>query len=244
MKNRANWQRENYAKYWVDQVSKYGFDDYCKGLLNLILSKKPSSVYELAIGTGWPFAISLNENGVAVAGSDISELLIQEIKNNYPNINVVAQTYEDIKPNQANQYCLVYCFRSSWYFPDIYKALDAMFMLVKEDGFVIFDIMNKDSDYIKNMIKSHRILFPYTILKNVYKTIMNAFFSRRYLVQSLWNIHEIPVSSKDIENYLAKKGVSFKKYSINQITDNINSQFKDIGISNSKIIFECQLKGK
>ncbi len=240
MKNRDSWQKDNYAKFWVEQVNKYGLDEYCKGLIELILSKNPSKVYELAIGTGWPFAISLSEKNVSVSGSDISELLVKEIKSKYPAIDAVVQSYEDVLPNPEKQYDLVYCLRSTWYFPNIYKAFDAMFMLVKNNGYVVFDIMNKDSDYIKSMIKTHRLMFPLTMVKNLTKMVLNTFFRKDYLVQDIWNIHEIPVSPKDVEAYLDKQGVSFRKYSINQIRDNINSEFKDYGEFNSKVIYECQ----
>ncbi len=39
MKNRAKWQKGKYSKFWVNQVVKYGFDDYCKGLIDLIKKK-------------------------------------------------------------------------------------------------------------------------------------------------------------------------------------------------------------
>lgn len=240
MKNRDSWQKDNYAKFWVEQVNKYGFDDYCEGLTKLILSKNPSTVYELAIGTGWPFAISLSEKDVSVSGSDIAELLIKELKSNYPNIDAVVQSYEDVRSNPEKQYDLVYCLRSTWYFPNIYKALDTMFMQVKEDGYVLFDIMNKDSDYIKSMIINHRLMIPFTIVKNVIKIALNTFFRKGYLVQDIWNIHEIPVSPKEVDAYLIQKDVSFKKYSINQIRDDINQEFRDYGEFNSKVIYECQ----
>ena len=64
MNNRQKWQKELYSKYWINKVKKYGFDSYCKGLCKLIESKSPNSVYELAIGTGYPFAINFFQKGI------------------------------------------------------------------------------------------------------------------------------------------------------------------------------------
>jgi ubiquinone/menaquinone biosynthesis C-methylase UbiE len=240
MKNRESWQKNKYAKFWVEQVNNYGFDEYCKGLIKLLLSKNPSNAYELAIGTGWPFATSLSERNISVSGSDISELLVEGIKSKYLVIDAVVQSYEDIRPNPEKKYDLVYCLRSTWHFPNIFKALDSMFMMVKNEGYVVFDIMNKDSDYIISMIRTHRLMFLFTVVRNLTKIVLNTFFRKSFLVQDIWNIHDIPVSPKDVEAYLVNKGVSFKKYSINQIRDNINNEFKDYGEFNSKLIYECQ----
>jgi SAM-dependent methyltransferase len=240
VKDRDNWQKRHYAKFWFYQVERYGFDAYCKGLFNLLLSKGPQSVYELAIGTGWPFAIGLFDKGVSVSGSDISELLTADINRKYPGISVKAESYEEIKGNSGVKYDIVYCLRSTWYFPDLFKALDTMFSLAKDDGWVLFDIMNKDSDHIQNIVKRHRMLLPYTVAKNIFKLGMNKVLKRNYLVQDVWNIHEIPVSGKAVEGYLNERKISFKKYSINQITDGLESNFLNEGYQNSKIVFECR----
>ncbi len=115
-----------------------------------------------------------------------------------------------------------------------------MFSLAKDDGWVLFDIMNKDSDHIQNIVKRHRMLLPYTVAKNIFKLAMNKVLKRNYLVQDIWNIHEIPVCVKAIESYLNERKISFKKYSINQITDGLESSFLNEGYYNSKIVFECR----
>ena len=242
MKNRSEWQNKKYAQFWVRQVEKYGFDEYCKGLCKMVEKSKPSSVYEMAIGTGWPFAITLHEKGILVAGSDISERLIKKLADRYPGIKGSVASYDNINLAFEFKYDLVYCFRSTWYFPDIIKAIDTMVNLTKKGGgIVIFDIMNSDSDYIKKMICLHKFSFPITILKNSIKIIANFLFKKAYLIQDPFNIHELPVSAKFIEQYLEAKNIPFQKYSINQVIDPLDKDFINHSQYNSKVIFELYI---
>lgn len=239
MKNREKWQKDAYSKYWLNQVNNYGFDNYCKGLFDLIDRKKPKSIYELAIGTGWPFAIKFHENGIKVSGSDIAEILIAEINSHYPDINVNVSSYENLDTTCVEKYDVVYCFRSTWYFPDIIRALDTMFGLVKNGGSVVFDIMNKDSSYIKEITIKHRLFMINTIFKNILRKVANLFLGKNYLIQNLWNINEIPVSIHVIEDYLNKNEIAYTKYSINQIIEGEELPFIENGKQSSKIVFDC-----
>jgi len=240
MEDRLKWQKEKYSRFWINRVKKYGFDAYCQGLCEMVESKKPGSVYELGIGTGWPFAINFFQKGIQVTGSDISDILINEINSNYPEIRTSVGSYEELNLGEE-KFDVVYCFRSTWYFEDIFKALDVMFDMTKSGGSVIFDIMNKDAVFLKTILK-HRLLLPYTFAKNITKKILNKLFSKNYLMQNLWDIHEIPVSALSIEVYLNKRGVTFKKFSINQIEKGIQEAFIDSGRFNSKVVYDCEVK--
>lgn len=241
MKNRLQWQKEKYSRFWIDRVKQYGFDAYCKGLCEMVESKKPVSVYEFAIGTGWPFAISFFQKGIQVSGSDISDILIKGINSHHPEIRTFLGSYEELNPG-LEKFDVVYCFRSTWYFPNIFKALDFMFEMTKSGGSVIFDIMNKDSAFVKNSLLKHRLLLPYTLAKNIIKKIVNKLFGKNYLMQHLWDIHEIPVSALAIETYLNKRGIAFKKFSINQVEKGIQTVFINRGRFNSKIVYDCEVK--
>ncbi|MFA6260097.1 MAG: class I SAM-dependent methyltransferase [Bacteroidia bacterium] len=241
MKDRVNWQKNKYSKFWANQVVKYGFDDYCQGLCTLVESKHPQSVFELAIGTGWPFATRFTEAGIQVAGSDISEYLIEQLKQNHPGIKSYVSSYENLPELTSEKYDIVYCFRSTWYFPDLYKAIDNMIRITRKGGFVMFDIMNSDSEYVKSLIDKHRKSFVKILAKNFVKKIMNMLFARNYLMQDTRNIHELPVSAMDVGNYLRKNGIQFNQYSINQISEGMDKPFVNSGQSNSKIIFECMI---
>jgi len=73
------WKRDIYPKYWIRKSREYGFDHYCKGLVALIEDRQPESAFELAIGTGYPFAKKLLAAGIDVSGCDISQELITEL---------------------------------------------------------------------------------------------------------------------------------------------------------------------
>lgn len=239
MKDRINWQKKAYPQFWEQQVVRYGFDDYCKGLYQLVEKKQPESVYELAIGTGWPFAVSFYKKGIKVSGSDISDQLIKKIIEDYPGINATCTSYENVQVDE--KFDTVYCFRSTWYFPDVLKAVELMLSLSKQGGFVIFDVMNADSDYIKGIISRHRLSFPITVGKNFVKWIGNTFLKKKYLMQDPWNIHELPISPIIIDDFLKSKGVFFHKYSINQIVD-MSQPFCHKGELGSKVVYECQIR--
>ena len=85
-------------------------------------------------------------------------------------------------------------------------------------------------------------MLPYTLAKNIIKKIVNKLFDKNYLMQNLWDIHEIPVSALSIEAYLNKRGITFKKFSINQIEKGIQEAFIDSGRFNSKAVYDCEVK--
>ena len=134
----------------------YGIDFYCKGLLRLIEKNQPQSVFELAIGTGYPFAEKLLISGIDVFGCDISEELINYSKKSFPSINVCVAGYQDIDKIKSifnKNFNIVYCFRSTWYFSNIADAIDCRLYFTKPSGLIIFDIMNKDCEYNKLLLQ-------------------------------------------------------------------------------------------
>jgi hypothetical protein len=73
------WMRDIYPKHWIRKSHEHGLDHYCKGLIDLIEERQPKSAFELAIGTGYPFAEKLLAVDIDVAGCDISPYLIAEL---------------------------------------------------------------------------------------------------------------------------------------------------------------------
>jgi len=239
MKDRLTWQKEKYSRFWINRVKYYGFDSYCKGLCMLVESKEPSSVFEVGIGTGFPFGINFFQKGIQVTGCDISDILIKEVNRNYPEIRAYVGSYEECNFGEE-KYDVVYCFRSTWHFEDIFKALDVMFDMTKSGGSVVFDIMNKDSVFFKLTILKHRLLVPYTLAKNIIKIVVNNLLAKNYLLQNLWDIDEIPVSTFSIDAYLNKRGVAFKRYSINQIEKgHYDTSVKRVCFQ-SKVVYDCK----
>lgn len=219
----------------------YGFDAYCHGLCELVLQSRPARVYELAIGTGWPFAETFLRKGIFVAGSDISELLVNRIKEQFPQIEVEAVGYDDLDAAKHDPFDVVYCLRSTWYFPDVFRAIDKMCHLTKRGGRMIFDIMNADSKSIKLAVICHKIAYPVNITKNIMKRILNRWFGGTYMLQDPWNIHELPVSGAAIEAYLLNRGIAYRVYSVHDITAASKKVRRAPLGAERKLIFECQM---
>ena len=213
MAKKEGYFKRVYSKVWQRRVQLYGFDDYLKAMVKLIKEKAPSSVFELAIGTAWPIAKELADAGVNVSGCDIAEELIDVARSKYPEINSFVSGYEDLMTDK--KYDTVYCLRSTWYFRDILQALDKMFSIVKEDGYVVFDIMNADSPVIKRNNLVHYIKTPLILLKNAARTVLNI-FGGKYQCDTLI-MAEIPTSPKTVDAFLKEKDILFEKYSYNQI---------------------------
>lgn len=133
-----------YSKFWMKQTHVYGFDPYCQGLVRLIQETSPRQAFEVGIGTGWPIASTLKENGITVDGCDIAESLVNQARqalNNKDGIWVGEVTQYQGEP----LYDTVYCLRVSWCIPDFYSVIDKMLSMTVPGGTVIFDIMDKYS---------------------------------------------------------------------------------------------------
>ena len=88
---RKEFMRGKYAKYWINaRTEKYGFMDYDKYLIDLILNTlkadQEPKVLEVCIGTGWPIASSLIEHKYDVFGIDIAVELIAKCNVDWPDI--------------------------------------------------------------------------------------------------------------------------------------------------------------
>ena len=112
---------------------------------------------------------------------------------------------------------LVYCFRSTWFFTDIAAAIDFMLYFVRPGGSVIFDIMNKDSEWNKAMVAKKNRLFLLTIVKNMIKFLANLVKLGRYMIDSLFGVRDIMYSQNDIETILKDKGMAYEMFTLTQI---------------------------
>lgn len=211
------WKRDIYPQYWSRASRKYGLDAYCAGLLYLIRSQSPppKNAFELAIGNGFPFADNLASSGIDVAGCDISEDLVAELKATFPAIRAFVGGYADSRC--VEKFDVVYCFRSSWHFPDIDCAIDFMLNIAKPNGVIIIDIMNSESTWNKNMIMRKNILFPVTILKNLAKYFLNNIWHRRWLIDKVFGVRDIMYSSDYIINLITARGLSFRVLDLHQV---------------------------
>lgn len=105
---------------------------------------------------------------------------------------------------------MVYCLRSRWYFTDIATQIDFMLYFVEPSGKIIFDFMNKYSEYIKVMLAKKNRTFILTIVKNVIKTSINVFRLGRYKIDTLFGFRMIIYSRDEIETNLQKRRQTFK----------------------------------
>ena len=205
--NNDKWKKNIYPKYWSRASRAYGLDSYCAGLIKLVESYSPRTVFELAIGNGFPFAEAFCARGVKVFGCDISEDLISELSKDYPVVTAYVGGYNETL--SGGVYDCVYCFRSSWYFSDIVNAIDFMLNKTASSGVLIFDIMNKDSLENKRMILKKNMLFPITILKNSLKGILNLKYPGRWMTDQIFGVRDIMYSPKMIEDYLRENGLQY-----------------------------------
>lgn len=129
-----------YSEFWKIQSKKYGMEEVDK-IIELLLALKPGTVFEVGIGTGWPIASTLAEGGAKVSGCDISENLVLETKQKYPQMELFAGNIWDTAID-GKTYDIVYCIRSSWYMEDFPKVIAKMLDMTSPDGYVIFNIIN------------------------------------------------------------------------------------------------------
>ncbi|SVD05718.1 uncharacterized protein METZ01_LOCUS358572, partial [marine metagenome] len=106
----------------------------------------------VGIGDGFPYSNVLDEMGYEVYGIDISPTHVDMVKESLPKVNVEVGDSEDLEFTD-NFFDVVFCFRSTWYFPDVIKSISEMLRVVKNDGLVMFDIQNSNHPIHKNLIK-------------------------------------------------------------------------------------------
>ena len=74
---------------------------------------------------------------------------------------------------------LFFCFRSTWYFPDIIKSISEMIRVTRKNGLIIFDIQNINNSVHQKMVKRNIKLsknHPFmNIIKKYVKNILKLF---------------------------------------------------------------------
>lgn len=210
MNERKAFMRDIYSKYWLPAREKeFGFLEYDKNLCKYIDQRiqKKSKVLEVAIGTGYPFGGYFLEKGHEVHGIDIAPILVERCRELYPKINAKVGDAENI--DYLNDYFdLTYCFHSTFYFPNLNKAIDEMLRLTHGGGMVVFDIQNRDNKDIAEIYRNN--IYTCTtwagrtkrFIKNIAKIIL-----RRGTV--FWGnvIHEVPTYPEEVLKYLKNSDI-------------------------------------
>lgn len=209
MMDRKTYMRDIYSNYWITAREKiYGFSEYDKRLCEYICDCAPNGkrILEVAIGTGYPFADFLQKSGYLVYGIDISPALVEKCYALNPNIQCQAGDSENLEfPDQYFE--LVYCFHSTWYFPDIEKAIDEMLRVTRSGGIVMFDVQNlhnKDvsDSYCRVLSQNNLRNIMLRYIKNMVKIIL-----RRSPVIWGFVVHETPTLANELCAYLRKKEI-------------------------------------
>lgn len=205
----VQYYKEIYSKYWADQTKKYGYAPYEQNRVKLVAQSSPKRVFEVGIGTGWPIGVALKEKGIVVDGCDIAENSVTLAQENLDNKKGIwAGDVLEYK-GADEMYDAVYCVRASWYMPRFYSTVKKMVSMTKPGGYIIFDVMDKDSLYCRKFwipdIKQKYFKFLGIDVDETFGhhfvslSWMKLFLRRIGLSYECWGEREI-TQSKDIQN--------------------------------------------
>ena len=117
-------------------------------------------ILEVGIGDGQPYSKDMLFRGYEVYGVDIAPFLISKVQKTFPEIRASVGDAENLNfPN--NYFDITFCFRSSWYFPDIEKAIGEMVRVTNKRGGIMFDLQNANSPLHIKAIKKRELLKKY-----------------------------------------------------------------------------------
>lgn len=143
--NEIEYYKTVYNEFWAKQVKKYGYSKYERNMVRIIAETAPKKVFEVGIGTGWPIGAALKEKGIEIDGCDVAESSIALAQKELDNAKGI--WVGDVKEysGAAEVYDVTYCVRASWYIPDFYQTIRKMIFMTKQGGYIIFDVMDKNS---------------------------------------------------------------------------------------------------
>ncbi len=188
----TQYYKSVYNKFWVNQTKKYGYAPYEKKLVEIISQSSPERVFEVGIGTGWPIGTALKEKGIRVDGCDIAESAVALAQRELDNEDGIWTG--DIREYKGDfVYDVTYCVRASWCIPGFYQTLKKMIDMTKPGGYVVFDVMDKNSFYC---IKSRCVQ-----VKEKYYKFLGIHVDQRY------GTHYMLLS--ELKHFLRKNGLRY-----------------------------------
>lgn len=200
-----------YSAFWKKQSKVYGKqeDDGLDKIIEMLKKLHAKTAFEVGIGTGWPIASDLSDNGTAVSGCDVAESLIRTAREKYPQMKLYAGDIWQV-PFEGVKYDLVYCIRSSWYMKDFPDVIQKMLEITNDGGTVVFNVLNSaNSINRKTKLKGTFIRFAV----RVYGAMKVLFCNRDYIAPCPDYFYNL----KMIESVLNKHHVRYNVYSINQL---------------------------
>jgi len=157
-------KKNEWFESWFDTTYYHSLyknrnDDEAKRfIINLVSQlnlKKNTSVLDLACGKG-RHSITLNELGMSVTGVDLSENSIQYAKK-FENNTLKFQVKDMRFPFEEDKFDYVFnLFTSFGYFDnfdDNKKVIEAIKIMLKENGTLVIDFMNSEK-VVQNLVKS------------------------------------------------------------------------------------------
>jgi len=207
---RKLYMAQVYANYWVTAREQiYGFLEYDRNLCRYICAHVPAGgrILEVAIGTGYPFAQYLAQAGYLVHGIDISPQLVEKCRQTYPNIHCRVGDAENID-YQDGFFDMTYCFHSTWYFPNLNRAIDEMLRVTRPAGLVLFDIQNRNNKSIRDAYEK-RIAEVRTV-GGIKRLVANTAKMFLHVGRPGYNflIHEVPTYPETIYQHLERRPIS------------------------------------
>ncbi len=227
--------KNEYAKMWTQMRNKeYKFGYYDKFLLDLIiksLNNNKKKILDVGCGDGNPFAKKLIQK-YDYFGVDISDYLIAIAKKNYGEEKFEVVDAEKLKIKE--KFDLIICFHSLWYIPGYLNCIKNMIKILKPNGYLIFDILNKNN---QNNINHYREIVYETKgfgkLFRLFKNIIKFFFKPGY---TKWSdvIHHKLNDVQKINNIFCNRKI-FKNISTFGLISGKKKIFKIKHINNKKI---------
>jgi ubiquinone/menaquinone biosynthesis C-methylase UbiE len=211
--DRKRYMKEVYPKYWMTAREEiYGFGQYDQSLCQYLLERVSTGerILEVAIGTGYPIAEFLQGTGRRIYGVDISADLLGQCRRRVPDIACVIGDVEDL-PYADGAFGCTYCFHSTWYFPNLMRAVEEMLRVTRPSGVVLFDIQNRnakniDAAYRKKVAATGAFGKVIRCGKNVAKIILGRGSPQWHSV-----VYEVPTYPETLYKHLEQIGVSSYK---------------------------------
>ncbi len=223
---RKEYMKNIYSKNWSRARKEYGVAKYDRDLIHELSKKgKTGKILEVGIGDGFPYSNVLDEMGYEAYGIDISSALVDMVKESLPKINVKVGDAEDLEFID-NFFDVVFCFRSTWYFPDVIKSLSEMLRVVKNVGFIMFDIQNINHPIHQRTVKTYKRrqrTYPFiNIVERYIRNIIKILLRPRvvYRTKNDWSFQnlsciETPTDPNDVITYLhGREDVEYKLYGV------------------------------
>ena len=139
--SRKNFYKYEYPKWWKEESKHYEFGRYYNYFLGFLDVSGGEQVLDCGIGTGKPFASTLENMGIEIWGIDIAFPLLVEAKRNLKGNRIIVGDCEQL-PFTGEFFDRTYCLNSSWYFPNLKKVLSEMLRVTRTNGIIVFDIIN------------------------------------------------------------------------------------------------------